>query len=310
MSQEQNQEMSQFDFDSDDNKTSTKTPSLKAIGGGIKDRSGKPFGAGLWLANENAEVCGWEKQCTEKCDFSCMEHLKGMIPHGIDTKKVDEEQNDIVIPGNVILNPRMLVIGRSPLLKLDQKSGYVVGEWVKGDGEKKTNTGDKMFACARRYFLIMVDEKNIPLHNVDQPIQLTARGYFQMEFDKQLMFFRTSMIRAYNESEKKCASNMNDAWHSMCVFAPVFKSEMRGPSPDKQSKACVATKFEIPNKTNWLTLCVGRSGEFAQKVFKTHNEHKDWWKKSIQSKKTVVACESDDDVVYIAEDEEKGIESF
>ncbi len=39
--------------------------------------------------------------------------------------------NDIIIPGSVILKPRMLVIGRSPLLKISEDSGYTVGVWVR-----------------------------------------------------------------------------------------------------------------------------------------------------------------------------------
>ncbi len=59
----------------------------------------------------------WKTDCTDSCDYSCMDHLKGMTSHGVDTKKVDDDGNDIIIPGSVILKPRMLVIGRSPLLK-------------------------------------------------------------------------------------------------------------------------------------------------------------------------------------------------
>ncbi len=44
---EMEQQTELFDFDSDDNRTSAKTPALKAIGGGIKDKNGKVIGAGL-----------------------------------------------------------------------------------------------------------------------------------------------------------------------------------------------------------------------------------------------------------------------
>ncbi len=42
---EMEQQTELFDFDSDDNRTSAKTPALKAIGGGIKDKNGKVIGA-------------------------------------------------------------------------------------------------------------------------------------------------------------------------------------------------------------------------------------------------------------------------
>ncbi len=52
-----------------------------------------------------------------------------MTYHGVDTKKVDETVMTSIIPGSVILKPRMLVIGRSPLLKISEDSGYTVGVW-------------------------------------------------------------------------------------------------------------------------------------------------------------------------------------
>jgi hypothetical protein len=306
-----------FDFDNDENIASSKTPALKAIGGGIKDRAGKIIGAGLWIANENAEIAEWKKECTSSCEYSCMDHLKGVTPHDVDTKKVDDDGNDVVIRGSVILKPRMLVIGRSPLLKINDETGYTVDTWVKGDNQIKRADGKNMYACVRRYFVIFLDDNNAPLHNASQPIQLTARGYFQMEFDKMLMFFRSTMVKAYNESTKKNATNMNEAWHSMCVFAPTFKSEMRGPSKDKQSKACITAGYDRPTKDNWLTMCVGKSGDFTQKVYKIHCDNKEWWKKSIKKDKPKSSEEEhpDDDHIYITEEEEvekieKGIESL
>lgn len=314
---EMEQQTELFDFDSDDNRTSAKTPALKAIGGGIKDKNGKVIGAGLWMAHENAEICQWKKDCTDTCDYSCMDHLKGMTYHGVDTKKVDDDGNDIIIPGSVILKPRMLVIGRSPLLKISEDSGYTVGVWVKGDNRFKGPDGKKnLYACVRRYFIIFVDEDNKPLHDINQPIQLTARGYFQMEFDKMLMFFRSTMIKAYCEAMKKNATNMKEAWHSMCVFAPLFKSEMKGPSKDKQSKACITYGFDKPTKDNWLTMCVGRNKE-AQDIYKIHVENKEWWQKSIKKdqQKSEEEEHPNDDHVYMTEEDdiekiERGIESL
>jgi hypothetical protein len=308
----------EFNFDSDENRTAAKTPALKAIGGGIKDKTGKIIGAGLWMAHENAEICQWEKECLENCNYSCMEHLKGIIPHNVDTKKVDDEGHDVVIHGSVILKPRMLIIGRSPLLKINDETGYTVDVWVKGDNQFKKLDGKNLYACVRRYFIVFVDENNVPLHNPNQPIQLTARGYFQMEFDKMYMLFRSTMVKAYNEATKKNATNMNEAWHSMCVFAPIFKSEMRGPSKDKQSKACITAGFDKPTKENWLTMCVGKSGDFTQKIYKIHCDNHEWWKKSIKKDRKSNTDEEehpDDDHIYITEEEEvnkieQGIESL
>jgi hypothetical protein len=311
-------ENNEFNFDGDENRTSSKTPALKAIGGGIKDKSGNVVGAGLWIAHENVEICEWIKECLDTCDHSCMNHLKGMTPHDVDTKKVDIDNKDIIIKGSVILKPRMLVIGRSPLLKINDETGYTVDEWIKGDNQFKRPDGKNLYACVRRYFIIFLDDDNVPLHNPEQPIQLTARGYFQMEFDKMYMAFRLAMVRAYKEATKTNATNMNDAWHSMCVFSPIFKSEMKGPSKDKQSKACITTGFDIPTKDNWLTMCVGRNPNLNQKIFKIHSDNKEWWKKSIKKDKPKREQEHpDDDHIYITEEDdvqtiqiEKGIESL
>jgi hypothetical protein len=199
-------------------------------------------------------------------------------------------------------------------LKINEETGFTVDMWVKGDNQHKRADGKNMYACVRRYFIIFLDENNAPLHNPEQPIQLTARGYFQMEFDKMYMFFRSTMVKAYNESTKKNATNMNDAWHSMCVFAPIFKSEMRGPSKDKQSKACITSGYDKPTKDNWLTMCVGKSGDLTQQVYKIHCENKDWWKKSIKKDKQKESDEehAGDDQIYITEDDdaERGIEQL
>ncbi len=52
------------------------------------------------------KICQWKKDCTDSCDYSCMDHLKGMTYHGVDTKKVDDDGNDIIIPGSVILKTK------------------------------------------------------------------------------------------------------------------------------------------------------------------------------------------------------------
>lgn len=298
------QKMAEFNFDSESNKISTKTPAIKAIGGGIKDPSGKVVGAGLWIANENAEICEWKKNCLDTCDFSCMKHLRSVIPHEVDTKRV-EKGVDIVIAGNVIVNPRMLIIGRSPLLKINEESGFTIGIWNKGDNQFKKSDGKNLYTCIRRYFIIFLDENNLPLHNIEQPIQLTARGYFQLEFDKKYMFFRSNMVKAYNESTRKNATNMSDAWHAMCIFAPKFKSEMRGPSKDKQSKACITNDYEKPTKDNWISLCVGKSGDFTQQIYKIHCENREWWMKSIKKEKQQF---SEENVFMNEEDFERGME--
>jgi len=85
----------EFNFDSEKSIEITKTPSVKAINDS----------AGLWIADENVEICQREKNCLATCSLVCNHHYRNTIPHNIKTDKVNEEGEDIVIPLNVILNP-------------------------------------------------------------------------------------------------------------------------------------------------------------------------------------------------------------
>jgi len=99
------------------------------------------------------------------------------------------------------------------------------------------------------------------------------------------------MTKAYNEK----ATFMKDSWYSMCVFVPTFKSVMRGEG-SKQKKACITTGYEKPTKENWVSLCIGRRTDFANKfwsddltcvqyVYKLYCETREsckakcWWKR-------------------------------
>jgi hypothetical protein len=90
---------------------------------------------------------------------------------------------------------------------------------------------------------LFADEDNNPLH--EAPLQLTAKGCFQFEFDRQLCEFRRAMTKTYNEK----ATFMKNSWYRLCVFVPTFKSMMRGEGSE-QNKACVTTGYEKPTKDN------------------------------------------------------------
>ncbi|CCV02488.1 hypothetical protein IIV31_116R [Armadillidium vulgare iridescent virus] len=330
-----------FNFDSDDNIETSKTPSIKAISSGVKglkDQNGKTVGAGLWIAHENADICRWKKNCIDGCDSRCTSHYRNVIPHGIDTKKDDDNGDNIVIAGSVIVNPRMIILQRSLLLKIVTKTGKVLRAWKKKESKEKDGVKD-YYACVKRYLIIFVDEENNPLHEI--PLQLTAKGCFQFEFDQQLnggpkvAGFRRTMLRAYNESCNRSASSMNEAWYSMCVFVPTFQSLMRG--TEQQMKACITTGFEKPTKDNWLSLCVGRREDLANKywpslpstwsdkgvekpltytrhIFDLYNETKKtcevkgWWKQEQDKDDEEDDEHPEDDQVHF--EEEVGLESL
>ncbi len=59
---EMEQQTELFDFDSDDNRTSAKTPALQSYWWSNQRQNGKVIGAGLWMAHENAEICQWKQR--------------------------------------------------------------------------------------------------------------------------------------------------------------------------------------------------------------------------------------------------------
>ena len=167
----------EFNFDSEDNVKAIKTPAIKVLNDVAK----------LWFSDENVQTCRWR------------EDNKNLIPHPLKTVE------GASIPGYIILNPLMLVLERSLLLKVETNTGRIVKVWTRND--KK----DETYLCVRKYMILFVDEDNKPLHQV--PLQLTAKGCFQFEFDQQLCEFKTAMTKAYNEKN----IFMKDSWYSMCV---------------------------------------------------------------------------------------------
>lgn len=237
--------MEAFNFDGPNNVITTKIPSVKSINKMFCKQKGA---AGLWISIENLNSSGWEKNCNENCDNDCEEHYIGTSKHYLQTS--DDE-----IAGRGIINPRICVIRRSNLLRLSNDKGQFCGLWKKGDGILKDEKGLKKYICARRFLLIFLDTNNKPLHN--DPIQLTAKGVFQVEFDKSLTTFRTEFQTAYAKALKKKSGVMKEEWYAMCVFVPVFESKTVGKAP-LQSNACVVSSYTTPTELNWESLCVGR----------------------------------------------------
>jgi hypothetical protein len=163
----------EFNFDSEDNIKLTKMPSIKVLNADAK----------LWISDEKLEICGWKGD---------------LIPHTLKTEKGD-------VSGNIIYNPRMLILQRSSLLKVETNTGRVVKVWSRED--KK----DETYTCVRKYLILFVDENNNPLHEV--PLQLTAKGCFQYEFDQQIYEFRGEITKDYNEK----ATFMKNSWYRMCL---------------------------------------------------------------------------------------------
>jgi hypothetical protein len=151
----------EFNSDSEDNIKTANTPYIKVLNDDAK----------LWISGQCVEMCKWK------------EDDETLIPHTLETDK-----EGITLPGNIILNLRMLILQRSLLLTVEAKTGRILKAWIAKES-KEENT----HACARKYMNLFVDEDNNPLHEV--PVQLTAKGCFQFEFDQQLCEFKTVCLK-------------------------------------------------------------------------------------------------------------------
>ena len=76
----------------------------------------------------------------------------------------------------------MLILQRSFLLKVEIKKRCILRAWI-----AKKNKEENTYACVRKYMVLFVDQDNNPFHEF--PLQLTAKGCFQFEFDQQLCKF-------------------------------------------------------------------------------------------------------------------------
>ncbi|MBD2249434.1 DUF5895 domain-containing protein, partial [Nostoc sp. FACHB-888] len=141
--------MTAFDFDSAEHKSYEKTPAAKSI----------PSPAGIWIAYENQQLAGWYEN----------KELEGGKEYKVLTNKLDENDEKIGIPGALYRQPRILVIGRSPLLYGNDRK--MIGVWRSSDGLDKN-----AYKFGRRYMVIFVDAQNQPLHIA--PVQITAWGVF------------------------------------------------------------------------------------------------------------------------------------
>lgn len=270
--------MAQFNFDSDSNIINTKIPAVKSIN---KLFCGVRSDAGLWIANDNLQSCGWRKTCDHNCDETCSIHYVNTKEHVIQGQTQE-------IYGRGIINPRICVIRRTKLIRLTSDKNCYAGFWIKGDGDIKNELGKKKYICARRYLLIFLDESNDPLH--DEPIQLTAKGTFQMNFDTSLMSFRNEIKTAYAKSMKKQIGQMNELWYAMCVFVPQFESISVGKHP-LVSQGCSVKSFLSPTENDWINLCVGRNQK-VNEIINLHYIQSEKWMLKFENKELIEEYDS------------------
>ena len=101
----------EFNFDSEDNIKAAKTTSIKVLNDEAK----------LWISKGCVEICKWKEDDVN------------LIPHDINA-----------ISGKIILNPRMLILQRSLLSKVETKTGRILRACVATES-KEENT----YACIK-----------------------------------------------------------------------------------------------------------------------------------------------------------------
>lgn len=274
-----NYKMATFSFDYEKNITNNKLPSVKAINTNF---CGEDTG-GLWIAMENLDKVKWKKECGKNCTNSCTEHYINTAQHNIKTNSKDANGKRITVEGKGILNPRIIIVRRSRLLKFNYTNNQYEGLWVKNDGLIMENNSKKYY-CQMKYAIVFVDENNYPLH--DDYIQLSTKGTFMVDFDKNYLEFRKLFLISYEISTKKpLGGKAIEQWYSMSVFVPTFgsrsvKSSIKGQGGDSvQCDACYVESFEKPTEFNWQTMCIGRTLNVNEQITHIYNQTEDWYKR-------------------------------
>jgi len=96
--------------------------------------------------------------------------------------RVKTDKEGFAIPGNIIPNPKIFIFQRLLLLRVETETGHIVRAWIANESK----VGDT-YACVTKHLILFVDEENNTLHEI--PLQLTAKGCFQFEFDRQICEF-------------------------------------------------------------------------------------------------------------------------
>lgn len=249
------------DFDNENNFIKQSVPT-------ILSRCFKKNAVGLWISNENLDCSGWRKRCTDECQHSCDLHYEDIKKISLITKDGSE------VEGGLIINPRICIIRKTNMIKLNANTNRFEGIWKKGDGEKLDDiTKKKKYIFAFKFIMVFLDKQNKKLH--ETPIQLTARGVFAIEFSKQYELFKNEFSKVYCTVTGKRSSRMCDEWYARCIFSPIFEMKMVG-RPGTQTNACVTTGFENPTENNWEKLCTRGDIETSKFILEQFSQYEEW----------------------------------
>lgn len=217
--------------------------------------------AGLFIPNECKNQAGWLCETNVGVDFS------------LQTEQTDLNGDLISVEGELIKEPRIRIIERSPLLRFNKKTKRYDSLWNKSRDLELKLKGEAQSAI--RYLLFFVGKDNKRLHNL--PIQLSLKGNCMFRFDTKFKEFIAHIYTTRTGKQLNVFLGNGDptiSWimyHS--VFCPKFVSEKVGDK--QQSFACLAVSFLTCQKSDASDLYVDK--EEAASTMDIYEKHKNWY---------------------------------
>lgn len=227
----------------------------------LNDKS-KP---GLFIKEENVKLAGWTGGAK-------------------DGEKYTHVYNDNSKEAGLFFgSPRMHVILNTPrFIEITKKGDKDMGFGKKGtivgiydnnqDLYKEMGEG----ATLRTFYLLyLVGAKNENLHKV--PFVLSVHGVAAAQFGKSLNQFYMMADTAYAEKMNTGYRPLNDQFHCLAIFNPIFEVSMEG--AEEKSPVCVAKTFVEPSvkdldkffcfdKSDAFWAMQQSSAKFAQRYMK------------------------------------------
>ena len=229
--QDQSMEIQRDEFASDEYiDPNARLPRIQAL------RGATPKECGYFIEINQAAKAGW-------LDFN----EKDLITYTFESSGEAEQ-------GLLFKKMRMLVCPRTPVLALDkalskeQQSNVFAGYYKKGIYGEDVN-----FTNFQAFEVVLLDEKNIPLHQV--PLSLNLKGASQASFGQKWQEFIQKITSCHAIANQIPAVEKNMMFKSLCVFAFEVKREMAGEKT--KSPACKVVNYETPTLENWKSYFVG-----------------------------------------------------
>jgi hypothetical protein len=211
------------------------------------------------------------KECKIQADWVCETNVG--VDFSLQTEQTDLNGELITVEGELIKEPRLRIIERSPLLRFNKKTKRYDALWDKARDQELKLKGEAQSAI--RYLLFFVGKDNRILHNL--PIQLSLKGNCMFRFDTKLKEFIGHIYTTRTGKQLNVFLGNGDptiSWimyHS--VFCPKFVTEKVGDA--QQSFACLAVSFLTCQKSDASDLYVDK--EEGSATLDVYEKYRDWY---------------------------------